>query len=157
MTDNGWQQYIQALLNFPDFAVEIIDPVTAEPRLWFRYTPDNLGAIQTVLQTPQGPAVVAAELVFWGRAVAATKRVWQYRDREFRQWKGAITVEMLRPPKGEDGAKWKAPAQYAIEATYRGAENYARLAALSEQAEEAHNTCLAIQGAWEALARSLAR
>lgn len=151
-----------AVGNIPPCAIEVIDPQTGEPAAWFwfgRAELDVLTAILDGLDTAERNNAlvgVSAQIMRWGRAEAATKRVWSFHDRKLREWKAAQYVLARAKPANAD-EKWKPPSEAAIEADYRRSPSYGPLNAAVERAEEAHTTARSVLSAWTTLGAMLAR
>lgn len=165
---------LDKLKHIPPFTVEAIDETTQQPRVWFF---GGAGEIEVLRMIDAADrlrvfAMCGAEIGRWERASAATKRVWQYHESMYGQWKAALTVEYTTPPaaveaeeappaEGEKAKKtkaapeWKAPPEWQVEARYRNHPNYRKMNINVERAEEAHNTVLGIINAWETIARLL--
>lgn len=158
---------IVRLSNIPPIHVQAVDDASGEIKTWFWGRDADLQALRLAEgDRARLVALVGVELARWGRAAAATKRVWQVRDRVLREWKAAMIVAAVTPPPGADveneGEKkkkggWKQPPQWIVEASYRAEPDYPRLNSLIEQAEEAHTACLGVIEAWQALSRLLER
>ncbi len=146
---------LQNLAIGPPIKVEAYDESAGDIKLWFAETPDPaLMSIRSLEDASAIRALAPAHILRWQRAAAASKRVWQIRDREYREWKAAKVVEYRTPP--ADGKGWKAPTQAACEAKYRADPNYSKMSSVVEGSEEAHSACLGVIDAWGAVVRLLA-
>jgi hypothetical protein len=152
-----------AVSSIPPCSIDVIHPQTGEPVPWFWFDRAEFLALQTTVDalanedfTNDVRGVVAAQVIRWGRAEAAAKRVWSFHDRKLREWKAAqFTIARMKPAGADE--KWKQPSSDAIEATYRQHHNYGPLNAAVERAEEAHSTARSVLSAWETLGAMLAR
>lgn len=166
--DAALRRELERLTQIPPFRVDAVDDSTGELRPWFYGSPADLFPLQFVdeMDRYRLQAATALMIARWSRAAAATKRAWQVRDRQLREWKSAQTVALSTPPPGaaveddEDPKSkkkgWKAPPQWQVEASYRAMPDYTRLNVMVEQAEEAHQSCLGVLEGWQAVKRLLA-
>lgn len=164
---------LEAIAQIPPFVVEAWDDQLGAPRTWFYGESAALKELAFVdyEDRMRVQAIAAVQVARWTRAAAASKRVWDYRERLLREWEAARKLEALVPPAGAvleetesvvDGKKskvkaWKAPAEWAAEAAYRARPEYSRLYRAIEQAEEAHSACLGVVEGWQTVSRLLER
>ena len=138
-------QIIQRLQNISPFDIY---SVTADGQVAPWYTVDG-SIMQDLVIRDIDLAVqvqsISAQIAFWGRMVAQTKRVWEIEERNYRAWRSRFTVKQLSPAEGD-----KAPSMAKVEALYRASPEYAKFQNATERAEEAHESSKSIFDAFKA-------
>lgn len=145
--DNRLDQIISRMQKAPSFNVHTIDPTTDS-------TLPDLEVGQEVVHDlviresnlAEQIQLISAQIQYWGRLEARSKRVWEIEDRKYRMWRDTIILTHLQPT----GEKWKKPTNLEIEARYRALPEYAYWQAQLERAEEAYNSCCAITAGFRA-------
>lgn len=159
MHEHELQQLFDRIADIPPFVVQAHDGALGEPRPWFTADARELQQLRTTASDlPRLRMVTAMMLGRWGRALAATKRVWQWHDRRLREWQAAQTIALHTPPEDEAQRKaWKAPSVAATEAHYRTRPEYSRLYQAVEEAQEAHTATQGVLDAWTAISEMLTK
>ena len=90
---------------------------------------------------------ISADVYFWARAVASTKRVWQQRDREYRVWRSHQEIELRG-----NGTK---ATKDTVDSLIRVKPEYTALQIRIEEAEESHNVAVSLLDALKIKAQLL--
>lgn len=138
-------QYVARLQNVRSFNIFSIGK-KGEVAPWYEVGPE---VVRELVLSPHNldfqVQAISAQIQFWGRMEAQSKRVWEIEERAYRHWRDARILEMATPPTDAAAAKsWKKPTEKHIEATYRQDPAYHKFWTASERAEEAFNACHAI-------------
>ncbi len=135
-------QYISRFQNVQPFNVYAITS-NGDVEPWYEVTDSIVGELvlreedlSTQVQS------ITAQIQFWGRLEAQSRRVWEVEERKYRQWRATQYLVSITPP--VDDAKWKKPSEKAIEAMYRSHPEYEGLQVKIERAEEAYNATRAV-------------
>ncbi len=140
---------IARLQAMPAFNIHSVDAETAAHRPWWNVTS---GIVQDLVVREEylrdQVQALPAQIAFWGRMTALTRRVWEIEEREYRHWRDGEVLKLSTPPK--DDPKWKKPTEKTIEATYRSHREYKKWSIRVERAEEAFNSAQAILDGFKA-------